>query len=83
MLLLISHKVFVGFAVWTVFSMLASLSAGLEVLLTLELIGLLMTIELTSGLLTRELRSRMEYFAYTGLLLFVIVVLRRVWLTLS
>jgi nitrate/nitrite transporter NarK len=75
--------VFVGFAVWTVFSILVSLSAGLEVLLTLELIGLLITVELTSGLLSKELRARMEYFIYTGLLLFVVVVLRRVWLILS
>ncbi len=81
--MLLSQKVFVGFAVWTIFSMLVSLSAGLEVLLTLELIGLLIAVELTSGLLSKELRSRMEYFIYTGLLLFVIVVVRRVWLILS
>jgi len=81
--LLLSQKVFVGLAVWTVFSVLVSISAGLEVLLTLELIGLLIAVELTSGLLSRELRGRMEYFIYTGLLLFVVVVLRRVWLILS
>jgi hypothetical protein len=81
--LLLSQKVFVGLAVWTVFSVLVSISAGLEVLLTLELIGLLIAVELTSGLLSKELRSRMEYFIYTGLLLFVVVVLRRVWLILS
>lgn len=81
--MLLSQKVFVGLAVWTVFSVLVSISAGLEVLLTLELIGLLIAVELTSGLLSKELRSRMEYFIYTGLLLFVVVVLRRVWLILS
>jgi len=81
--LLLSQKVFVGLAVWTVFSVLVSISAGLEVLLTLELIGLLIAVELTSGLLSKELRNRMEYFIYTGLLLFVVVVLRRVWLILS
>ncbi|HUU07476.1 MAG TPA: hypothetical protein VMW88_03610 [Thermoplasmata archaeon] len=81
--MLLSQKVFVGLAVWTVFSVLVSISAGLEVLLTLELIGLLIAVELTSGLLSKELRNRMEYFIYTGLLLFVVVVLRRVWLILS
>ena len=81
--MLLSHKIFVGFAAWTMFSILVSLSAGLEVLLTLELIGLLITVELTSGLLTRDLRSRMEYFVYTGLLLFAVVVLRRIWIILS
>lgn len=81
--MLLSHKIFIGLSLWTIFAILVSMSAGLEVLLTLELIGLLVTVELTSGLLSRELRSRMEYFIYTGLLLFVIVVLRRVWLILS
>lgn len=81
--MLLSHKVFAGFAAWTVFSVLVSLSAGIEVLLTLELIGLLIAVELTSGLLTKDLRSRMEYFVYTGLLLFAVVVIRRVWIILS
>ena len=81
--MLLSHKIFIGLSLWTVFAVVVSMSAGLEVLLTLELIGLLITVELTSGLLTRDLRSRMEYFIYTGLLLFAIVVLRRVWLILS
>ncbi len=81
--MLLSQKVFVGLSVWTVFSILVSISSGIEVLLTLELIGLLIAVELTSGLLTKDLRNRMEYFIYTGLLLFVVVVLRRVWLILS
>ena len=81
--MLLSYKIFIGLSLWTVFAVVVSLSAGLEVLLTLELIGLLITVELTSGLLTRDLRSRMEYFIYTGLLLFALVVLRRVWMILS
>ena len=81
--MLLSHKIFIGLSLWTVFAVVVSMSAGLEVLLTLELIGLLIAVELTSGLLTRDLRSRMEYFIYTGLLLFAMVVLRRVWLILS
>ena len=81
--MLLSHKIFVGLSLWTIFAVTVSLSAGLEVLLTLELIGLLITVELTSGLLTRDLRSRMEYFIYTGLLLFAVVVLRRIWIILS
>ena len=81
--MLLSHKVFIGLSLWTLFAILVSLSAGLEVLLTLELIGLLIAVELTSGLVSTEMKNRMEYFVYTGLLLFVIVVLRRVWLILS
>jgi hypothetical protein len=81
--MMLSHKIFIALTLWTIFAIVVSMSAGLEVLLTLELIGLLITVELTSGLLSKEIRNRIEYFVYTGLLLFVVVVLRRVWLILS
>ena len=81
--MLISHKIFISMLVWTTISVLISLSAGIEVLVTLELIGLLVVRELTDGFLTGELRRRMDLFIYAGLVLFVIVVLRRVWLILA
>jgi hypothetical protein len=81
--LLVSHKIFISMLVWTIISILISLSAGIEVLATLELIGLLVIRELTDGLLTNETRQRMDFFIYAGLVLFVVVVLRRVWLVLS
>ena len=81
--MLISHKIFISMLVWTTISVLISLSAGIEVLVTLELIGLLVVRELTDGFLTVELRRRMDLFIYAGLVLFVVVVLRRVWLILD
>jgi hypothetical protein len=81
--LLVSHKIFISMLVWTIISILISLSAGIEVLATLELIGLLVIRELTDGFLTNETRQRMDFFIYAGLILFVVVVLRRVWLVLS
>jgi hypothetical protein len=81
--LLISHKVFISMLLWTAISMLISLSAGIEVLVTLELIGLLVIRELTDGFLSSELRRRMDLFIYAGLVLFVVVVLRRVLIVLS
>ena len=69
--------------VWTIVSVLISISAGIEVLLTLEVIGLLVARELTDSLLTRELRDRMDFFIYAGLFLFLVVVVRRIWLVLS
>lgn len=81
--MLISEKVFLGMLVWTIVSILISISAGIEVLLTLEVIGLLVARELTDSLLTRELRDRMDFFIYAGLILFMIVVVRRIWLVLS
>ena len=81
--MLVSHKIFISMLVWTIISILISLSAGIEVLATLELIGLLVIRELTDGFLTNETRQRMDFFIYAGLVLFVLVVLRRVWLVLS
>jgi hypothetical protein len=81
--MLVSHKVFISMMIWTVIAALISLSAGIEVLVTLELIGLLVVRELTDGFLSSDLRRRMDLFIYAGLVLFVVVVLRRVILVLS
>ena len=80
---MISQKIFASILVWTTISVLISIAAGIEVLVTLELIGLLVVRELTDGFLTSELRQRMDLFIYAGLMLFVVVVLHRVWLVLS
>jgi hypothetical protein len=81
--MLVSHKVFISMLIWTIVAALISLSAGIEVLVTLELIGLLVVRELTDGFLSSDLRRRMDLFIYAGLVLFVVVVLRRVVLALS
>ncbi len=78
-----SYKIFIAMLVWTTISALISLSSGIEVLVTLILIGLLVVRELTDSFLTKELRYRMDFFIYAGLVLFVVVVLRRVLLVLS
>ena len=78
-----SYKIFIAMLIWTTMSVMISLSAGIEVLATLILIGLLVIRELTDGFLTQELRLRMDFFIYAGLLLSVVVVLRRVLLVLS
>ncbi len=81
--MLVSHKVFIALLVWTVISVLVSLAAGVEVLATLILIGLLVARELTDGFLPADLRSRLDFFVYAGLVLFVVVVVRRVWTILD
>ena len=81
--MLISQKIFASILVWTTISVLISIAAGIEVLVTLELIGLLVVRELTDGFLTSDLKRRMDLFIYAGLMLFVVVVLHRVWLVLS
>ena len=47
------------------------------------LIGLLVTRELTDGVLPAELRWKLDFFVYAGLVLFVVVVVRRVWTILD
>ena len=81
--MLVSHKVFIALLIWTVISILVSLAAGVEVLATLVLIGLLVTRELTDGILPAELRFKLDFFVYAGLVLFVVVVVRRVWTILD
>jgi len=81
--MLVSHKLFLSMMVWTILSVLISLSAGVDVLATLELIGLLVVRELTDGFLVKETKQRVDFFIYAGLLLFAFVVLRRVWLVIS
>ncbi len=81
--MLISHKIFIAMSIWTTVSVLISLAAGIEVLVTLLLIGLLVVRELTDGFLSTELRQRMDLFIYAGLVLFAVVVLRRIWLVIS
>lgn len=81
--MLVSEKLFLSMLIWTTVAMLISLSAGLEVFATLELIGLLVVRELTDGFLTRDMKHRMDLFIYAGLVLFVVIVTHRVWLVLS
>jgi hypothetical protein len=80
---LIWQKLLVTMFIWTIVSILISLSAGLEVFVTLEIIGLLVVREFTDGLLPREMKDRFDFFIYAGLVVFVIIVIRRVWLALS
>lgn len=77
--MLLSYRIFIGVLIWTILSVIISLFGGIEVLVTLEVIGLLVAREFTDGLLNRELRDRLDFFIYAGLFLFLVVVLYRIW----
>jgi len=81
--MLLTHKLFLGILIWTVLSVLMAASAGIEVLITLEIIGLLVARELCDGLLTNDVRDRLDFFIYAGLFLFLVVILRRVWIAIA
>ena len=78
--MLISHKLFVTMLVWTLASILISISSGLEVFITLDL---LIVREFTDGLLSKEMKDRFDFFIYAGLFVFVVIVIRRIWLALA
>ncbi len=68
---------------WVVFALLLALDAGVEVLLTLILIGVLIIRELTDSFTPIRIRERVDLFVYTFLVVFAIIVVRRVWEILS
>jgi hypothetical protein len=68
---------------WVVFALLLALNAGVEVLLTLILIGVLIIRELTDSFTPVRVRERVDFFVYTFLVVFAIIVVRRVWEILS
>ena len=68
--------------IWVIAAILISLYSGAEVLVTLILIGLLVTRELLDDVLDRELKNRVDFFIYACLVLFAVVVVRRIWLIL-
>ncbi len=79
---LVDHAV-IGMIGWVTFSWLLVLLARdwkgqIQILSTLLTIGLLISAELVSGYGTRSLRDKVSTFAYSGFLVFLIVVLVRV-----
>lgn len=80
--MLVPHKVFIAMFIWVIAAILISLYSGAEVLVTLILIGLLVTRELSDDVLDRELKNRVDFFIYACLVLFAVVVVRRIWLIL-
>lgn len=75
----LSEKITLALIVWVMFALLLALRSGLEVLLTLILIGVLVIRELTDSFTPIHLRERVDYFIYTFLIVFAIIVVRRVW----
>ncbi|HUS56995.1 MAG TPA: hypothetical protein VMY17_03145 [Thermoplasmata archaeon] len=79
----LSEKIVLAMFAWVVFALLLALNAGVEVLLTLILIGVLIIRELTDSFTPVRVRERVDFFIYTFLVVFAIIVVRRVWEILS
>lgn len=79
----LSEKIVLAMMVWVAFALVLSVGSGLEVFLTLILIGVLIVRELTDSFTPLRLKERMDFFIYTFLVVFAIIVVRRVWEILS
>jgi hypothetical protein len=79
----LSEKIALAMIAWVLFSLVLALSSGLEVLLILILIGVLIIRELTDSFTPVRTKDRVDYFIYAFLLVFAIIVVRRVWEILS
>jgi hypothetical protein len=81
--MLLSQKVMLTMTVWTIVSALISSGSDFEVFFTLEVIGLLIIREFVDSFATIETKERLDLFIYAGLFVFVVIVLRRVWLAVG
>ena len=75
----LSEKITLALIAWVLLALVLALNSGLEVLLTLILIGVLVIRELTDSFTPLHLRERIDFFIYTFLIVFAIIVVRRVW----
>lgn len=79
----LAEKIALAMIVWVLFSLVLAISSGLEVLLILILIGVLIIRELTDSFTPVRTKDRVDYFIYAFLVVFAIIVVRRVWEILS
>lgn len=81
--MLVSQKVFIAMFAWVLVAILVGLASGVEVLVTLILVGLLVTRELTDDILHRSLKRRIDVFILALLVVFAAVVANRIMIVLS
>lgn len=75
----LSEKIALAMLVWVTFALILSFNSGIEVFLTLILIGVLVIRELTDSFTPVRTKERIDFFIYTFLVVFAIIVVRRVW----
>ncbi len=81
--MLLSQKIMLAMVIWTVASTVISSGSDFEVFFTLEVIGLLIIREFVDSFATVDIKERLDLFIYAGLFVFVIIVLRRVWMAIG
>jgi len=75
----LSEKIALAMTIWVLFALILSINAGIEVFLTLILIGVLVIRELTDSFTPVRIKERIDFFIYAFLIVFAVIVVRRVW----
>ena len=76
--MLLSEKLTFVMILLTIIFLVISGDSGLEVFVVLILIGVLILRELTESFASNDLKDRMNFFIYTGLIIFVVIVARKI-----
>ena len=81
--MMLSHKIMLAMIVWTIAAIAISSGSDYEIFFIMEMIGFLIIRELVDSYATSEIKERLDIFLYLGLLVFVTLILRRVFLSIS
>ncbi len=74
-----SEKIALAMGLWVTFVLIISFNSGLEVFLTLILIGVLIIREITDSFTAVKSKERTDLFVYAFTVVFAIIVVRRIW----
>ncbi|HJX04699.1 MAG TPA: hypothetical protein VJ489_02660 [Thermoplasmata archaeon] len=75
----LSNWILLSMVVCVFFALVLSLGSGIEVFLTLILIGVLVVRELMDSFTPIKIKERVDLFIYAFLAAFAVIVTRRVW----
>ncbi len=76
--MLLSEKVTLAMILITIFFLVISWDSGLEVFVVLILIGVLILRELIESFAPNGVKDRINFFIYTGLIIFVGIVIEKI-----
>ena len=76
--MLFSEKVTLAMIILTIVFLILTWNRGLEVFVVLILIGVLILRELTDSFASSEVKERINFFIYTGLIIFIGIVLKEI-----
>ena len=76
--MLLSEKITLIMLSMTIIFLIITVGSGLEVFVVLILIGVLILRELTESFAPNDFKDRINFFIYTGLVIFTVIVVNKV-----